>query len=64
MGDAGDGINRRERRHSMANAARDPEDEPDSPTSREDSGPDGKETRSPRLVTDFDGLSRPGMYVV
>ena len=58
MGDVGDGNNRRERPHSMANAARDPEDEPDSPTSREDLGSDGKE------ITDFDGLSRPGMYVV
>ena len=58
MGDAGRGINRRQWRHIMANAARGPEDEPDSPTLREDLGSDGKE------ITDFDGLIRPGMYVL
>ncbi|GAB1315513.1 GTP cyclohydrolase 1 [Madurella fahalii] len=60
-GDAGGGNNRRQRRHSMANAARDPGDEPDSPGSREELGPDGKETRSSSLMADFDGLSRPGI---
>ncbi len=41
----------------MANAARDPEDEPDSPTSREEPALDEGKTN---LMTDFDGLSRPG----
>jgi GTP cyclohydrolase I len=59
-GDASDGSNQRQRRHSIANAARDPGDEPDSRGSREESGPGGEETRSPSLMTDFDGLIRPG----
>ncbi|KAL2022860.1 hypothetical protein VTK56DRAFT_4391 [Thermocarpiscus australiensis] len=45
----------------MTNAARDPGDEPNSLGSREESGPDGEETRSPSPITDFDSLSRPGI---
>jgi GTP cyclohydrolase IA len=48
-----------QRRHSMSKAARDPRDEPE--VGRKRSKVDGKETRSPSPVIDFDGLSRPSM---
>ncbi|KAK4112960.1 GTP cyclohydrolase I [Canariomyces notabilis] len=52
--------NHQKQQQHMANAARDPGDKPDSPCSREESGPDVKQ-RSSSLIPDFDGLSRPGI---
>jgi len=57
-----DGSHRRsKRRHGMSQAARDPRDEPALSTRAPKS--DGKETRSPSPVIDFDGLSRPSMFL-
>lgn len=56
----GNNLDRKQQRHSMTNTARDPADEPDSPGSTEESGPDGKEIRPTSLMTDLDGLTRPG----
>ena len=60
MGDADDSSNQMGWHPRMANATRDAEDEPDTLTSREESALNGGKTMSSSLMTDSDGLSRPG----
>ncbi|KAL8364724.1 hypothetical protein RB595_003825 [Gaeumannomyces hyphopodioides] len=56
-----DDSDRTKRRHRMGKAARDPRDEPESSRSTKVLRSDGKETRSPTPIIDFDGLSRPSI---
>lgn len=52
------------RRHSISKAARDPRDEPSSPPPKKSKKDEGKVTRSPSPVIDFDGLSRPSRFPI
>ncbi len=61
-GSSGASYSRRQRKHSMSKAAREPRDEPESEAFAKITKSDGGITRSPSPVIDFDGLSRPSKF--